>query len=120
MRLFKKMKKPVEVIFASAVLVSLGGCVSTQEALVKPPTNLLTSSLSPRDIDFCLANRFAGFPVVRQDREDGTKIFMLKNTVTNGFVLALSIIPSGQGSRIEFRKGQGGLGLVRTCLGTVS
>lgn len=106
--------KKVSLIVAA---LSLTACVSTTDAFEKPPTQVLHSTRSAEDVALCLSNKYAGSATVYQARNDGSHVFLLKNAMTNGLGFGATIVPEGQGSRIDFRKGQYGVEFVTGCAG---
>lgn len=78
----------------------LAGCVSTQSALNKNPTEVVHSTKSVNEVSFCIANK-NNVPAL--DGPDGAKVIQIKNSV-GAVGMIFSVYPEGTGSRIEFRK----------------
>ena len=100
-----------------AISCALAGCVSTSDPMAEPPTQILQSSRSADDIDYCLSNAYAAVhSVVRQKRDDGTIRIVLRNSSTGWVRFAVNLIPIKDGTRVEFWKGQDGIRWVSGCL----
>ena len=94
--------------------LSLAACASTGDVLGKPPTEVFTTSSSPNEVAFCLANKNSTQAL---DRDDGSKVVLVKNGY-GATSLTFTIIPEGTGSKVEYRRQFGTIGAVwKQCVG---
>jgi hypothetical protein len=96
------------------VALTLTACASTKTVLAKPPTEIFQTDRAAEDVAFCLGNK-NNVPVL--DRSDGSRVVLIKNGY-GGVSMAFTIIPDGQGSRVEWRKEFGTIGGIwKQCVG---
>lgn len=95
--------------------VALTGCASTDNVMTKEPTEVYYTKDSPNNVAFCLANK-NNVPAL--DRDDGSKVVLIKNGY-GGTALAFTIFPhEGGGSKVEYRRQFGIVGPIwKQCLG---
>ena len=102
-------------LIAAAACVALSGCASTDKVMSKEATEVFYSKDSVNNVAFCLANKNN---VPSLDRDDGSKVVLIKNGY-GGVSMAFTIFPhEGNGSRIELRKQFGTIGGIwKQCVG---
>lgn len=86
--------------FAIAGMVLLAGCASTQTVLHKEPDSVFHSAKPVDEVVSCIARK-NGAKV--REAADGSKFVQIKNG-WQGIVLLFSVLPEGEGSRIELKK----------------
>jgi hypothetical protein len=95
-------------------ILVLGACASTNTVLSKPPSQVFHSKQSAKEVAFCLANKNNTSAL---ERDDGSRVVLLKNGY-GGVSLAFTVIPEGEGSKIEYRKEFGTIGGIwKQCVG---
>lgn len=104
----------MRVLIIGAAL-ALAGCASTDKVLSKEATEVFYSKDSVNTVSFCLANKNN---VPSLDRDDGSKVVLIKNGY-GGVSMAFTIFPQeGGGSKIELRKQFGTIGGIwKQCVG---
>ena len=84
--------------------------------ILAPPSQTVYSDRKPDDIHLCLASGYGvAYPSAQQKRDDGSIRVSFRNGVTNWLIFAATIWPEGGGSKVEFWKGQLGLGQAKGC-----
>jgi hypothetical protein len=92
----------------------LGGCASTEKVLNKQPTEVFHSTDSAKTVAFRLANKNNTSVL---ERDDGSRVVLIKNGY-GGVSLAFTVMPEGEGSRIEYRRQFGTIGGIwKQCVG---
>ncbi|KPF79458.1 hypothetical protein IP88_01925 [alpha proteobacterium AAP81b] len=82
--------------------------------LNKAPTEVFHSTHSAKEVAFCLANKNN---TAALEKDDGSRVVLIKNGY-GGVSLAFTVIPEGEGSKIEYRKEFGTIGGVwKQCVG---
>jgi uncharacterized protein (DUF58 family) len=100
------------VVLSAALMLT--ACASTRTVLAKPPTEVFQTDRSPEDVTFCLGNKNEA-PVLPQ--RNGSSVVLLKNGY-GAVLIAFTIIPDDQGSRVELRKEFGAIGGIwKQCVG---
>lgn len=80
--------------------LGLPACASTQTVLSKEPKHVLQSPIDAAEVAFCLGNKNLVAPL---QRADGSYVLLLKNGY-GAVGAAITVIPDGKGSRVEYRK----------------
>lgn len=104
----------MKAFIALGAALTLTACASTKAVLAKPPTEVFRTDRAPEDVAFCLGNKNDA-PVLPQ--RDGSSVVLIKNGY-GGVSMAFTIIPDGEGSRVEWRKEFGTIGGIwKQCVG---
>lgn len=94
-------------------LIILTGCTSTMQTMDGAPNDTLFSDKPPQVVAFCIANKNETHV---SEGPNGERIVMIKNDF-GGLSMMFSVFPNNDGSRIEFRKNFGMIGVAwKQCL----
>lgn len=93
--------------------IMLAGCSSTMQTMDNAPNDTLYSDKSPQQVAFCIANKNETHV---SEGPNGERIVMIKNDF-GGLSMMFSVFPNDSGSRIEYRKNFGMIGVAwKQCL----